>query len=126
MTLHFRLTRPGALLGVGLLGLAAGSVRANDFPTIDRVLYVQECMRNHPGPHFEMVNKCACALDALAGQISFDDYVEMTTAVNASSIGGERGGTIRDSPPLQADIKRWRALQSGVEAGCFIAPVKAR
>ena len=126
MTLHFRLTRPGALLVVSLLGLAAGSVRANDFPTVDRVLYVQECMRNHPGPHFEMVNKCACALDALAGQISFDDYVEMTTAVNASSIGGERGGTIRDSPPLQADIKRWRALQSGVEAGCFIAPAKAR
>jgi hypothetical protein len=111
---------------LGWLVLAATAARANDFPTVDRVLYVQECMRNHPGAYYEMVNKCACALDALAGQIGYDDYVSMTTAVNANSIGGERGGTIRDSPALQAEIRRWRTLQAGVEAGCFLAPAKAR
>ena len=115
-----------SLAAFGLLVMAAASARANDFPTVDRVLYVQECMRNHPGSYYEMVNKCACALDALAGQLGYDDYVSMTTAVNANSIGGERGGTIRDSPSLQAEIKRWRTLQSGVEAGCFLGPAKAR
>ena len=108
-----------ALCAAGAL-LAANAVHANDFPTVDRVLYVQECMRNHPGPHYEMVNKCACALDALARDVKFDDYVAMTTASNANSIGGERGNTIRDSESLQVEIKRYRELQSKVKKGCVI------
>jgi uncharacterized protein (TIGR02118 family) len=31
-------------------------------------------MRAHPGPLFEMVNKCWCALDALARDIKHADY----------------------------------------------------
>lgn len=27
----------------------AADAGGNDFPTVDRVEYVQECMRNHPG-----------------------------------------------------------------------------
>ncbi len=106
-------------LGAGLL-LAAGSASANDFPTIDRVLYVQECVRNHPGPYYEMINKCSCALDALARQVSFDDYMTMSTATNANSIGGERGGYIRDVDSLQKEIRRFRDLQTKVQVGCFI------
>jgi hypothetical protein len=94
--------------------------RANDFPTVDRVLYVQECMRNHPGPHYEMVNKCACAQDKLSEEVSFDDYVTMATATNANSIGGERGNTIRDAGNLQTLIKRYRELQAKVTKACFI------
>ncbi len=106
-------------IGAGLL-LAAGGAWANDFPTIDRVLYVQECVRNHPGPYFEMINKCSCALDALARQVSYDDYMTMNTATNANSIGGERGGYIRDAETLQVQIRRFRDLQTKVKQGCFI------
>lgn len=106
-------------LGAGLL-LAASAASANDFPTIDRVLYVQECVRNHPGPYFEMINKCSCALDALARQVSYDEYMTMNTATNANSIGGERGGYIRDAETLQVQIRRFRDLQTKVKQGCFI------
>ena len=109
----------------GLCCLAAGAALANDFPTVDRVLYVQECMRAHPGPHYEMVNKCSCALDALAAEVKFDDYVTMSTATNANSIGGERGGYIRDTESLQVQIKRYRELQARAKSGCFI-PTGAR
>jgi hypothetical protein len=101
---------------------AATSALANDFPTVDRVLYVQECLRANPGPNFEMVNKCSCALDALASEVKFDDYVEMTTIVNAVSIGGERGGTLRDNETIKPQIKRFRDLQAKVQKSCFIAP----
>lgn len=100
----------------GFSGLAA----ANDFPTVERVNYVQECMRTHPGPHYEMVNKCSCALDALAKVVKHADYVEMSTASNANSIGGERGNTIRDTEVLQAKVKRFRELQVRAKQGCFI------
>jgi hypothetical protein len=111
---------------LALLCLAGSAARANDFPTVDRVLYVQECMRAHPGPHYEMVNKCSCALDALAAEVKFDDYVTMNTAANANSIGGERGGYIRDSESLQVQIKRYRELQTRVKGGCFINTGAAR
>lgn len=111
------------LLAAGLGAVSApAAARDNDFPTVDRVLYVQECMRNHPGHHYEMVNKCSCALDKLAGEVSYDDYVSMNTAFNANSIGGERGGTIRDADNLQQLIKRYRELQGRVQKACFIAP----
>lgn len=102
------------------LVLLGGAASANDFPTVDRVNYVQECMRTHPGAHFEMVSKCSCALDALAKDVKYADYVDMSTASNANSIGGERGNTIRDTEMLQAKIKRYRDVQTRAKKGCFI------
>jgi hypothetical protein len=97
-------------------------VLANDFPTVDRVLYVQECMRQNPGPFYEMVNKCSCAVDALAREVKFDDYVTMTTVTNAMTIGGERGNDLRDNDTLKPQLRRLRELQAKVKQGCFIAP----
>jgi len=109
-------------LALCALLLAGAVARGNEFPTVDRVLYVQECMRAHPGPQFEMTNKCSCALDALARDLTYDDYVTMSTVSKAISIGGERGGTIRDAPALEAQAKRYRELQASAEKGCFISP----
>ena len=99
---------------------AAGAATTNDFPTVERVLYVQQCMRAHPGPQFEMINKCSCVLDALASTVKYDDYVTMSTITKAISIGGERGGAIRDAPSLEPQIKRYKDLQAKAEKGCFI------
>ncbi|WP_260602454.1 hypothetical protein [Variovorax sp. MHTC-1] len=113
------------LLGLPMAVHAASP--ANDFPTVDRVLYVQECMAAHPGAGtFEMINKCSCALDALAKEVKYANYVQLSTASKATTIGGERGGYIRDSEQLQADIKRYRALQAKVKKGCFIGPANGR
>lgn len=119
---HLFARLPFCLLPLAFCGHAA----ANDFPTVDRVLYVQECIATHPGPNYEMVNKCSCALDAMAETVSFDDYVEMSTAAKATTIGGERGGYIRDNEMLQAHIKRYKALQSKVEKGCFLGAAVVR
>ena len=97
---------------------------ANDFPTVDRVLYVQACMRDNPGNYYEMVNKCSCAVDALAGELKFDDYTTMVTVVNAMTLGGERGGAIRDVPTLEPLLKRYRELNATVKKGCFINDAK--
>jgi hypothetical protein len=116
--------RPNLLrlpLLAALLASAAAAM-ANDFPTQERVLYVNDCMRNHPGPAFEMISKCSCAVDRLAEQIKFDEYVSMATVVNAVSIGGERGGELRDNETLKPQLARWRELQSKVQKACLIGP----
>lgn len=114
------------LVACAVLQLAACAVvpetaaRADEFPTVDRVLYVQECMRANPGPHYEMVNKCSCALDRFAAEVKFDDYVTMSTIVNAISIGGERGGELRDNETIKPQIARYREVQARVQKACFI------
>lgn len=120
---HPRPRTPLATLGLLVL-LALGeapAAHAQGYPTADRVVWVQECMRQHPGPHFEMINKCACALDQLSSQVPHDDFVAMSTASNANSIGGERGNTIRDTEMLQDQIRRFRQLQATAKKSCFIA-----
>ena len=108
-----------ALAAMGGL-LQAAPAAAYDYPTAERVNYVMACMRDNPGPHYEMINKCSCAIDALARDVSLDDFVAMSTATNATTIGGERGSYIRDSEELQAQIRKFRELQSTAKKGCFI------
>lgn len=110
------------VLAAAALSTTAAPALANDFPTKERVIYVQECMRDNPGPQFEMISKCSCALDALAAELRFDEYVELSTIAKAMSIGGERGSELRDNETLKAPLKRYRELQSKVQKGCFIAP----
>lgn len=98
----------------------AGPAAANDFPTLDRVLYVQECMRLHPGPAFEMTSKCSCALDAIAREVKYDDFVTMSTVANGLTIAGERGGALRDNEAIKPEAKRFRDLQAQAMKSCFI------
>ncbi|MEP6557968.1 MAG: hypothetical protein ABJB17_05780 [Burkholderiales bacterium] len=109
-----------------LTAMSSEAAQANDFPTLDRVLYVQDCMRAHPGPVFEMTSKCSCALDTIATELKHEDYVSMTTIAKAMSIGGERGNSIRDVPSLQPQLKRYRVVEATALRACFITddPVK--
>ena len=112
-----------ALLAALLIG--SGTAHAtSDFPTSARVIYVEDCIRANPGPYFEMVNKCSCAVDAMAEQVKYDEYTTMQTISNGMSIGGERGGAIRDVPSLQPDLKKYRELQAKVKNSCFIKDTK--
>ena len=115
-------TLSAAVLAALLIG--SGAAHANDFPTSARVLYVEDCIRAHPGPYFEMVNKCSCAVDAFAAEVSYDEFTTMQTISNGMSIGGERGGAIRDVPTLQPELKKYRTLQAKVQKACFIADAK--
>lgn len=107
-------------LGFALATAAASAAPANDYPTSDRVLFVQDCMKAHPGPYFEMVNKCSCAIDVIADEASHDEFVSMQTSINAISIAGEGGGVFRDNDGVKASIKRYKDLQARAYKACFI------
>ncbi len=98
--------------------------QANDFPTLARVQYVQECQSAHPGPLFEMQSKCACALDHLAAQLRYEQFDAMKTAANALSIGGERGGAMRDNPQVRPMVERLKGLEAKAAQACFLKPAR--
>ena len=100
--------------------VSAPLCQANDFPTADRVQFVLECMRDHTGGEFELLNKCSCTVDRLAEQYKYDDFVEAQTMAKAVTIAGERGSTLRDNEDAQKAARRYRATVKDAGNGCFL------
>jgi hypothetical protein len=104
-----------------VLALLSNVALGNDFPTLDRVLFVESCIRDHPDrPRQEMLYKCSCALDAIAEEIAYDDYVELSTAADAGQIAGERGAAVRESSVGRDMTKKFRAVKGKAFSNCLI------
>ena len=107
------------LLAGVLLPWGAGAA-ANDYPTLDRVEYVLGCARDAQGPPQENIYKCICVIDAIAGKLSYEEYVEYSTAANAFSIGGERGEVMRGYEHGKEMAGRFRNTQAEARKACFM------
>ena len=108
-----------SLLSVVAL-LAVTPLRANDFPTTARVEFVLSCMRDSKATQQEMLYKCSCALDSIAQQLRYDEWVELATVANAMPIAGERGGALRDLKDGRKRVAQFRELQEKAKTSCFI------
>jgi hypothetical protein len=95
----------------------------NDFPTVERVLFVEGCARERPDrSRTEMLYKCSCVIDVLADALSFDDYVSASTAFYAAQAAGERGTRIRESTTGRALADRFRSAQAQAAKQCMLPP----
>jgi len=113
--------RPRSGIVFLLLLLATPWCRANDFPTADRVEFVLECMRDHQGGQFELLNKCSCVVDRLAAKYKYDDYVEAQTLAKSVTIAGERGSTLRDNEQAQQAARAYRDVVKSASRSCYLA-----
>ena len=113
-------SRACAALALTALALLPARAMAFEYPTSGRVVYVEQCMAENPGPHYEMVAKCSCVLDHIMQSTPYDDFVTMQTATDANTIAGERGNAIRDAEDLQKEIRTFRTLQETAKKSCFI------
>ena len=103
-----------------LLGASTRAL-AFEYPTVDRVEFVEFCAMEHSNkPHQEMVYKCSCLIDQFAKQVSYDDYVDLSTAFKAFSIAGEHGNMIRDSSTGIALNKRYKSIMAAAKTSCFV------
>src|SRR5678815_3883007 len=50
----------------------------SDYPTVARVEYVNDCIGQNGGT-LAALYQCSCAIDKLAEQLSYDDFVEAGT-----------------------------------------------
>ena len=109
------------MLPVLLIASVSSATAGNDFPTLDRVMFVETCMRDHADrPRQEMMYKCSCALDAIASQVPYDDFVELSTALEAGQIAGERGAAVRESTEGRDMAKRFRTIRAKAFSSCLI------
>lgn len=91
----------------------------HEYPTVGRVEYVLECMRDHGGKQ-EYLYKCSCAIDEIAKQLPYDDFVEAATAARYQNLPGERGGLFRDPDSVRNLAKSFKALQTKADKMCFV------
>lgn len=93
--------------------------KLNNYPTIDRVQYVLECVQNYPDKvHQEMIYKCSCAIDEIAKQIKYDDFINDWTSSKAISIAGDRGA-IREHVMVKGMVKEFKEVQAAAQKICL-------
>jgi len=98
---------------------APSAAQAHDYPTSGRVEYVLECMQKHEGK-YEYLYKCSCVIDHIATQMSYDDYVAMSTALRNQTMAGERGALFRDPAPVKEMASKYKALQASAAKACQV------
>ena len=93
--------------------------RVNNYPTLDRVQYVLECVQNYPDKvHQEMIYKCSCAIDEIAKQISYGDFINDWTSSKAITIAGDRGA-MREHQMVKGMVKQFKDVQGNAQKTCL-------
>lgn len=114
-------TSPAVLGAAFALALAEAAVGqgGKDYPTVDRVEFVLECMHRNGGKQ-EFLYKCACVIDEIAAKVKYDEFVEAATAARYQGLGGDRGGVFRDPPQTRETAKRYLQIQSEAMKRCYV------
>jgi hypothetical protein len=103
-----------------LISAQATMAADHDYPTHERVMYAIQCINSHGGAQ-DLLYKCSCAIDRIAQQYSYDEFVDMQTAANALTMAGERGGELRDSSLVRSGAKLYRQTEKAALQSCGVA-----
>ena len=108
-------------LSVSIGVLLAGAARANDFPTQARVEFVLGCMNEQGGQSYDNLYKCVCVVDAIAAEMSHEEFAQAQVFSQLRSTAGERGGVFRDPDQAQTLVAKLAAVIERGKAHCFVA-----
>ncbi len=122
MTMQRLCHRPAAAMliitfGVCSTGFAADPNPANDYPTIARVEYVEQCIAAH-GDTLASMYQCACVIDHIANKMAYDEFVEAGTFSKYSGLPGEGGAVFRDSDRARTMAKLYRDTEKEASREC--------
>ena len=89
----------------------------NTFPTIDRVLYVNECIREHGGG-LDSLYKCSCVMDYFIENLTYEEFDNMDASSHGINTTGERSAIWRDPKGVRDGISRLKDVQSLAKKKC--------
>jgi hypothetical protein len=96
----------------------------NDYPTVARVEYVNECI-NNSGGKLAALYQCSCVIDRIAQQLSFDQYVEASTYSKYATLPGEAGGLFRDPEEGRKLAKLFQETEIAARKECGLSSREA-
>lgn len=107
------------LTALAVLTAGAAAARASDYPTAARADYVLGCMASNGNTQVAL-EKCSCAIDAIAEQLPYATYQGAETALRMQAgTLGERGAIFRDPPEVRQTIEALRQAQAEATLRCF-------
>ena len=99
-------------------------VQSHDYPTIERVKFVHECMALHGGQIYENMYSCSCMNDHIANNMNFDQYIKADAYQRMRNMRGERGGLFRSSKTARDIRAQFNQIKSNAQGLCFRAITK--
>jgi hypothetical protein len=88
-----------------------------NFPTIDRVLYVNECIREHGGG-LDSLYKCSCVMDYFIENLTYEEFDNMDASSHGINTTGERSAIWRDPKGVRDGINRLKDVQTLAKKKC--------
>jgi surfactin synthase thioesterase subunit len=88
-----------------------------DFPTIDRFMFVNECMQSNGGS-LDNMYKCSCVMDKLAEKLTYQQFQDGDVATHGANTGGERAALFRDPEVIKADAKLLTTVRADAATAC--------
>jgi hypothetical protein len=92
----------------------------NDYPTLDRVNYVLDCMDRHGGPKIENLTACSCEIDKVAEQMSYEHFIDANIYMQNKDTPGDKGGVFRDMAPGKDGFAALNKAREEAEKVCFV------
>ena len=94
-----------------------------DFPTIDRFMFVNECMQNNGGS-LDNMYKCSCMMDKLAEKLTYQQFQDGHVATHGAKTMGERSALFRDPENIRGDAKLLATVVDDAAKVCGMAVKK--
>jgi hypothetical protein len=89
-----------------------------NYPTAARADYVIGCLAAN-GFQRQLLEKCACSIDAIADRMSYDDYEKADTILSMQQASvGPRGGLFRDTPVAKTTLEKLHRAQAEANLRC--------
>ncbi|MCI0667895.1 MAG: hypothetical protein L0Y43_07555 [Methylococcaceae bacterium] len=97
----------------------------NGYPTLARVEYVLQCMEKNGGQNLDALYPCACSIDKIAAQLSYEDFAEAQTFTFMRDASGEAAGLFRDPPRAKELREQLEEAEGFARKNCFVKHVAA-
>jgi len=90
-----------------------------DYPTAARADYVIGCLMDHEFKH-EALEPCACKIDVIADQLTYDQYDQANTVIGVQRNGGmgRANDLFRDTPMAHQVSERFHKAQVQADKVC--------
>lgn len=109
----------GATVAAPHIAAAKNPAKKGNFPTVDRVEFVLECMQRNESKQ-EFLYKCSCVIDEVAKKFTHEEYVEAATIARIGGMPGERTGIMRDPDKVKSKGQSYGKALSEARKQCGV------
>lgn len=110
-----------SVFAVSLVAISSASL-ANDFSTVTRVHFVQDCISLNAGKMnvYEGTHKCSCVIDELAKVFTETEFEDANAGFRFKNLPGDRGAVFGDDMDVQDGISLFQKTHAEAYASCRI------